>query len=72
MKPAQQGQAQQVILVSLDSTANSGLSQNFQSGSSMLIYGGVAVAVILAMAYFSQLQLKGLADIVKILTKKIK
>ena len=74
MKPAQQEQAQQVILVPLDLTANSGLSQNFQSGSfvPMLMYGGVAVAVILAMAYFSQLQFKGLANIVKIVTKKIK
>jgi hypothetical protein len=74
MKLAHQEQAQQVILVSLDSTANSGLSQNFQSGSfvPMLMYGGVAVAVILAMAYFSQIQLKGLADVLRILAKKIK
>jgi hypothetical protein len=74
MKPAHQEQAQQVILVSLDSKANSALSQDFQSASfvPMLMYGGVAVAVILAMAYFSQLQLKGLADILKILAKKIK
>lgn len=74
MELAHQEQAQQAILVSSDSTGNSALSQDFQPGSSvpMLMYGGVAVAVILAMAYFSQLQLKGLADVLRILAKKIK
>lgn len=74
MRPAHQAQAQQVILASLDSTGNSALPQDFQSGSfvPMLMYGGVAVAVILAMAYFSQIQLKVLVEILGVLTKKIK
>jgi hypothetical protein len=74
MKPTHQEQSQQVILVSLDSTNDSALSQDFQSGSfvPMLMYGGVAVAVILAMAYFSQIQLKGLVGLLRILANKIK
>ncbi|HBL13785.1 MAG TPA: hypothetical protein DD379_20800 [Cyanobacteria bacterium UBA11162] len=74
MKLTHQEQAQQVILVSFDSTGNSALSQDFQSGSfvPMLMYGGVAVAVILAMAYFSQLQLKELANVLRIVANKIK
>ncbi len=74
MRPAHQEQAQQVILASLDSTGNSALPQDLQSGSfvPMLMYGGVAVAVILAMAYFSQIQLKGLVGLLRILANKIK
>lgn len=74
MKLVHQEQAQQIILVPLDSKGNSTLSQDFQSGSfvPMLMYGGVAVAVILAMAYFSQIQLKGLVGLLKILANKIK
>jgi len=37
--------------------------------SSLMVYGGVAVAVILAMAYFSQTQLKSIAELLKTVNK---
>jgi hypothetical protein len=38
----------------------------------LLMYGGVAVAVILAMAYFSQTQLKAIAHLINTTNKKKK
>ncbi|MEW6498504.1 MAG: hypothetical protein AB1589_39300 [Cyanobacteriota bacterium] len=38
----------------------------------LLMYGGVAVAIIIAMAYYSQTLLKSIADLVKALNKKTK
>jgi len=49
----------------VDPSSNSGLI-------SLLMYGGVAVAVIVAMAYFSQVQLKSITELVKGLNKKVK
>ncbi|MEQ8755099.1 MAG: hypothetical protein RID09_16505 [Coleofasciculus sp. G1-WW12-02] len=37
--------------------------------SSLMVYGGIAVAVILAMAYFSQIQLKSIAELLKTVNK---
>ncbi|MEQ9667756.1 hypothetical protein [Coleofasciculus sp. G2-EDA-02] len=37
--------------------------------SSLMVYGGIAVAVILAMAYFSQSQLKSIAELLKTVNK---
>lgn len=38
----------------------------------ILTYGGVAVAVIIAMAYFSQIQLKSITELLKTVNKKTK
>ncbi|MEA5549459.1 hypothetical protein VB713_00435 [Anabaena cylindrica UHCC 0172] len=38
----------------------------------LLMYGGVAVAVILAMSYFSQIQLQAIANLFKTVNKKQK
>jgi hypothetical protein len=38
----------------------------------ILTYGGVAVAVIIAMAYFSQIQLKSITELLKTGNKKTK
>jgi hypothetical protein len=38
----------------------------------ILIYGGVAVAVIIAMAYFSQIQLESITKLFKAMSKKTK
>ena len=38
----------------------------------ILTYGGVAVAVIIAMAYFSQIQLKSITELLKTVSKKTK
>lgn len=40
--------------------------------TSIITYGGVAVAVIIAMAYFSQIQFKSLIALVKALSEKTK
>ncbi|NET58750.1 MAG: hypothetical protein F6K47_22125 [Symploca sp. SIO2E6] len=68
----------QIILVSYNTSDLSTSTNNLtepSSGSSLvslLMYGGVAVAVILAMAYFSQVQLKSITELVKGLNKKSK
>lgn len=36
----------------------------------ILMYGGIAVAVIAAMTYFSQIQLKLITELIKTLSKK--
>ena len=36
---------------------------------SILVYGGVSVAVIIAIAYFSQIQLKSVAELFEVLIK---
>lgn len=38
----------------------------------LLIHGGVAVAVIFAMAYFSQIQIKSITELLKYVNKKTK
>ncbi|NEQ68753.1 MAG: hypothetical protein F6K21_25280 [Symploca sp. SIO2D2] len=38
----------------------------------VLMYGGVAVAVIIAIAYFSQVQLKSINELMKTVKKKSK
>ena len=38
----------------------------------VLMYGGVAVAVIIAIAYFSRIQLKSINELIKTVKKKTK
>ena len=38
----------------------------------ILMYGGIAVAVIISMSYFSQIQLKLITKLIKTLNKKTK
>ncbi|MEH1894424.1 MAG: hypothetical protein V7K94_03710 [Nostoc sp.] len=38
----------------------------------ILMYGGIAVAVIISMGYFSQIQLKLITELIKTLNKKTK
>ncbi|BAY19580.1 hypothetical protein NIES21_54430 [Anabaenopsis circularis NIES-21] len=38
----------------------------------ILMYGGIAVAVIISMSYFSQIQLKLITELIKTLNKKTK
>jgi hypothetical protein len=38
----------------------------------LLMYGGVAVAVIVAMAHFAQIQLKSITELLQVLNKKTK
>ena len=61
----------QVILVS---TAPTDSATPPETGGFMplLMYGGVAVAVILAMAYFSQTLLNSITELTKTLNKKRK
>jgi hypothetical protein len=61
----------QVILVS---TAPSDSATRPETGGFMplLMYGGVAVAVIIAMAYFSQTLLNSITQLTKTLNKKRK
>ncbi|MEG3956064.1 hypothetical protein [Microcoleus sp. herbarium2] len=61
----------QVILVS---TAPTDLARPPETGGFMplLMYGGVAVAVIIAMAYFSQTLLNSITELTKTLNKKRK
>jgi len=61
----------QVILVS---TAPTDSATPPETGGFMplLMYGGVAVAVIIAMAYFSQTLLNSITELTKTLNKKRK
>ena len=61
----------QVILVS---TASTDSATRPETGGFMplLMYGGVAVAVIIAMAYFSQTLLNSITELTKTLNKKRK
>jgi hypothetical protein len=61
----------QVILVS---TAPTDSARPPETGGFMplLMYGGVAVAVIFAMAYFSQTLLNSITELTKTLNKKRK
>ncbi|NES20200.1 MAG: hypothetical protein F6K41_15030 [Symploca sp. SIO3E6] len=67
-----------IILVSNSTGELYATTRNFadpNSGGSivsLLMYGGVAVAVIMAMAYFSKVQLRSITELVKGLNKKFK
>jgi hypothetical protein len=68
----------QIILVSYSTgelpTSTSNIADPSSGGGllSLVMYGGVAVAVIVAMAYFSQVQLKSITELVKGLNNKVK
>jgi hypothetical protein len=61
----------QVILVSTAST-DSATPPETGGFMPLLMYGGVAVAVIFAMAYFSQTLLNSITQLTKTLNKKHK
>ncbi|MBD1908330.1 hypothetical protein NDI37_07405 [Funiculus sociatus GB2-A5] len=62
---------EQSILMSSNPTDS---SKSPESGglNAILTYGGVPVAVIIAMAYFSQIQLKSITELLKTVNKKTK
>ncbi|MEG3847917.1 hypothetical protein QT971_10735 [Microcoleus sp. herbarium19] len=61
----------QVILVST-ATTDSATAPETGGFMPLLMYGGVAVAVIIAMAYFSQTLLNSITQLTKTLNKKQK
>ena len=61
----------QVILVSTAAT-DSATPPETGGFMPLLMYGGVAVAVIIAMAYFSQTLLNSITELTKTLNKKRK
>jgi len=61
----------QVILVSTAPT-DSATSPETGGFMPLLMYGGIAVAVIIAMAYFSQTLLNSITELTKTLNKKRK
>ncbi len=66
--PMSNNNKEQVILVTVTSP-DPPLPPESGNISSLMVYGGVAVAVILAMAYFSQTQLKSIAELLKTVNK---
>jgi len=64
------GQEQSILISSIPSDS----PKSPESGGliAILTYGGVAVAVIIAMAYFSQIQLKSITELLKTVSKKTK
>ncbi|NJM74382.1 MAG: hypothetical protein HC862_32465 [Scytonema sp. RU_4_4] len=61
----------QVILVAA-SPADSAPTPEVGGFISLLMYGGVGVAIIIAMAYFSQTLLEAIAKLIKIINKNKK
>ncbi|MBE9126799.1 MULTISPECIES: hypothetical protein [unclassified Coleofasciculus] len=62
---------QQIITVPANSTETP-LPPKAGALIPLLMYGGVAVAVIVAMAYFSQIQLKSITELLQAIKKKTK
>ncbi|NEQ69581.1 MAG: hypothetical protein F6K21_29640 [Symploca sp. SIO2D2] len=63
-----------VIVVASNASNPANPTTPFNTGGlvPVLMYGGVAVAVIIAIAYFSQVQLKSINELMKTVKKKSK
>lgn len=59
----------QVILVSSNNTSSVPAPSNIASLSPLILNGGIAIVVIIGMAYFTKVQLKSIADLLKKLDK---
>lgn len=59
----------QVILVSSTSTSSVPAPSNIASLSTLILNGGIAIVIIIGMAYFTKVQLKSIADLLKKLDK---
>lgn len=68
-KTVRTAEEEQLILLSANPTD---IPTSLDSGDiiPLLSYGGVAVAIIMAMAYFSQIQLKSITELLKAVNKK--
>jgi len=61
-----------VVASNASNPANPTIPFNTEGLVPVLMYGGVAVAVIIAIAYFSQVQLKSINELMKTVKKKSK
>ena len=59
----------QVILVSSSNTSSVPAPSNIASLNTLILNGGIAIVVIIGMAYFTKVQLKSIADLLKKLDK---
>ncbi|NET59825.1 MAG: hypothetical protein F6K47_27860 [Symploca sp. SIO2E6] len=66
--------SKQVVLVASNTTNPSGSPTLSDTGIliPVLMYGGVAVAVIIAITYYSQMQLKSINELIKTVKKQNK
>ncbi|MFM6590154.1 MAG: hypothetical protein ACKPI8_04710 [Microcystis panniformis] len=59
----------QVILVSSSNTSSVPAPSNIASLNTLILNGGIAIVVIIGMAYFTKVQLKSIANLLKKLDK---
>ena len=59
----------QVILVTSNNTSSVPAPSNIASLSTLILNGGIAIVIIIGMAYFTKVQLKSIGDLLKKLDK---